>query len=465
MDNWIVRLSSLTLEGIKNVGYGRVVMPHVVKKTFFADRSEILGIYGQNGSGKTSVVDALYYLQRLLSGRPLDSAFVDYLDVNSNWATIRAEFVGFLDGTPAFEAEYSVQFEKKDAAVIINNEALDASITENGKRHHKTNIIRFGRDESETPFLPQVRLNDFLGKNKSLITDIIVSRKLAKKENSSYIFNRNFLELAQDKADKRFQKYWAVISAIFRYAFKDVFVIRSTETGLISANLYLPMTYRLGTDEIGERGSIPIPLREAFLISRKDAGKLQKVLDQINHVLFTIIPGMQLKLRNYGEQALDSGEPGIKMELMSVRPGKNPFPIRMESDGIIKIISILNALIQAFGKPSVCLVVDELDAGIYEYMLGELLRIFQESGKGQLVFTSHNLRPLETLDTDSIMFSTTNPANRYIHFKSVKGTNNLRRMYLRSISVGGQAEELYDETDSLKITRAFRKAGRTLGDA
>ncbi len=37
----------------------------------------------------------------------------------------------------------------------------------------------------------------------------------------------------------------------------------------------------------------------------------------------------------------------------------------MESEGIIKIVSILNVLIQAFGNSSICLVIDELDAGIF----------------------------------------------------------------------------------------------------
>ena len=136
-----------------------------------------------------------------------------------------------------------------------------------------------------------------------------------------------------------------------------------------------------------------------------------------------------------------------------------PIPIRMESGGIIKIISILNALIQAFGNPSICLAIDELDAGIFEYMLGELLDIFQNSAKGQLIFTSHNLRALEMLDKESIMFSTTNPENRYIHMKNVKGSNNLRSMYIRSITLGGQDEIIYEGTDSLEIARAFRKAG------
>ena len=104
----------------------------------------------------------------------------------------------------------------------------------------------------------------------------------------------------------------------------------------------------------------------------------------------------------------------------------NPIPIRMESEGIIKIVSILNVLIQAFGHPSICLVIDELDAGIFEYMLGDLLDIFRKSAKGQLIFTSHNLRALEMLDKESIMFSTVNPYNRYIHMKNVKESNNLR---------------------------------------
>ena len=134
----------------------------------------------------------------------------------------------------------------------------------------------------------------------------------------------------------------------------------------------------------------------------------------------------------------------------------------MESEGIIKIISILNALIQAFAHPSICLAIDELDAGIFEYMLGELLDIFNKNAKGQLIFTSHNLRALEMLDKESIMFSTANSEKRYIHMKNIKPSNNLRDVYLRGITLGGQDEVIYEATDSLKIARAFRKAGRSM---
>jgi len=109
-----------------------------------------------------------------------------------------------------------------------------------------------------------------------------------------------------------------------------------------------------------------------------------------------------------------------------------------------------------------CLIIDELDAGIYEYLLGEILSVFEKGAKGQLIFTSHNLRPLEMIHKRSILFSTANPSNRYIRLQNVKSNNNLRDMYLRSITLGGQPEEIYEETDSVEIGRAFRRAGKAV---
>ena len=56
----IVRLASLKLVNIKNVKNGTIVLPNVAKRQLSANRAEILGIYGQNGSGKTAVIDTLF---------------------------------------------------------------------------------------------------------------------------------------------------------------------------------------------------------------------------------------------------------------------------------------------------------------------------------------------------------------------------------------------------------------------
>ena len=87
----------------------------------------------------------------------------------------------------------------------------------------------------------------------------------------------------------------------------------------------------------------------------------------------------------------------------------------------------------------------------------------QNSGKGQLIFTSHNLYPLETLESDSIMFTTTDPKARYARIKSVRATNNLRSMYLREVILGSdRGIALYEDTNTSEIAHAMRVVGRNM---
>ena len=461
MREYVVRLSSLTVKNIKNVKKGTIFMPLAKERKLKLGGAEILGIYGQNGSGKTAIVDTLFFLQRIMIGKELDQNLIDYIDIDSSDAKVNAEFKIFGPNI-LFEVGYYINLIKQNGEVKINREYLNCAINKDGIRTNKNIFIDYKYNEMECIFKPQKRLDEVVGKNQETKMDLIVARKIAEKSNCSYIFGESSREILCKEYNNDFKSYGIVIRELFDFALKDLFVIRNTHSGMITANFLLPMAFRVESDRIGMKGDFAIPLMKPAVLDAEKKELLHTIVEQINTVLCTIIPEMRIEDKDYGQQALDSGEDGWKIELMSVREGKRPIPIRMESEGIIKIISILNALIQAFANPSICLVIDELDAGIFEYMLGELLDIFQKSAKGQLIFTAHNLRALEMLNKESIMFSTVNPNNRYIHMKNVKDTNNVRSMYIRSITLGGQDEIIYDETDSLKIARAFRKAGRSL---
>lgn len=455
----IVRLSSLQLTNIKNVKKGTIYMPNTVNKILSADKAEILGIYGQNGSGKTAIVDALYFLQKVMIGDDLDQSLEDYMNMDSDTAEIFADFNLFMNGI-VFEIGYRLSLSREEKVVVISRETLSGAKNENGIRTNKTVFMDYQRDQTNTIFKPQKRLDEILEENKDIKTDLIVARKMAEKSNCSYIFGESSRDIFCREYKNGFQQFSVIISSLSEFALKDLFVIRNTHSGVISGNFVLPMAFRIENDNMGAKGDFTVSLTEPILVDEERKNLLETIVEQINIVLYTIIPGLQVTIKNYGKQSLDDGEEGWKLELMSKKEGMKEIPLRMESEGIIKIISILNALMQAFGNPSVCLVIDELDSGIFEYMLGELLDIFKKSAKGQLIFTSHNLRALEMIDKESIMFSTANPDNRYIHMKNVRESNNLRNMYIRSITLGGQSEEIYEETDSLKIARAFRKAGR-----
>ncbi len=463
MDNIIVRLASLELHNMKNVGCGKLTMPNVFRRESHVSGSEVLGIYGQNGSGKTAAIDTLFFLQNIMVGQPLRDSMSDYIGAGLEHTSIFADFCISV-GDVMYEVGYKVYVKKIEKGVQIERETLSLAKTSGGERSNKTAFMDYIREDEKAIFKPKVRLNELIAEHAENETDLIVARKMAEKSNCSYIFGESSREIFSRELHGHFREYAFIIQVLFDYALKDLFVIRSSHSGFISANFFLPMAFRIEQDEIGLKGDLPIPLAGPVVIYEKEKAILETIVEQINSVLFTIIPGMKIGIRYYGTQLMDDGQEGYKVELTSERENIPSLPIRMESEGIIKLISILNALILAFGNESVCLAIDELDAGIFEYMLGELLSVFQESAKGQLIFTSHNLRALEMLDKDCIVLSTANPENRYIRMKNVKPTNNQRDMYLRSITLGGQEELIYEATDSLKMARAFRKAGRKVNN-
>jgi hypothetical protein len=230
---------------------------------------------------------------------------------------------------------------------------------------------------------------------------------------------------------------------------------------MINMNFLIPFSFRLLDGKKVTQGDLGIGLLKPSVVPEEIYRVVVKIIEQMNIVLEKVIPGLNIGIKDHGKQLREDGTEGVRIELISIRD-KKKVALKYESDGIKKIISILSTLITMFNNPTVCMVVDELDAGVFEYLLGEILQIISESGKGQLVFTSHNLRPLEMLDTNSIVFTTTNPQNRYMRFANVKSNNNLRSLYYRSINLGGQKEEIYKETNSFDISRAFRTAGRVI---
>ena len=222
----------------------------------------------------------------------------------------------------------------------------------------------------------------------------------------------------------------------------------------------LPVIYR----KENSLGQLKLPLDQPAIIPAIDFSIAREVINTINVVLREVIPGMEIALASLEKEFTETGDLGVRVQLVRaiLNPENNEtiqLPLKYESEGIKKIISILHLFICTYNSPGITLAIDELDSGIYEYLLGELLQIMQKSGLGQLIFTSHNLRPLEMLNSSSIIFTTTNPENRYVRVSGMKPSNNLRLRYFRDITLGSDGEELYQETNSIEIAHAMRKMG------
>lgn len=467
MNSQCIRLQSLELKNFKNTVYGCITMPSALNKSLFDYQSDILGVYGQNGTGKSSLIEAMDILKHLLGRYRVRKDYSRYIAKGEQQCSLQAEF---LIETTRLKAklEYSVSLQRKEEAleqhadedkgnpVFIASERLRYAKWDEfeGKFTRITELFNF--DISHPNSLTSIFLQKEVESQKQG-NDIEIALAIAAAQSSlgSILVNPRLFQMLESLESLKAQDLYEIISALIVHSRYDIIVIQNDPLAL--AQIAMPFHIRQRQADKFAYGYVSVPLSGSELLPESDFALLKEPLFNINKVLETLIPRLQIELRHLGVEINEQGDSSVRVQLLSHR-GDVVIPLQCESAGIIKIISILSALLYVFHHESVCLVVDELDAGIFEYLLGELLYTFDTHAKGQILFTSHNLRALEMLRKECLMFSTTNPENRYIRMKNVKSSNNLRDQYFRAILLGGQSEELYAETDRVETARAFRQA-------
>lgn len=464
----IVRLQEIAIENFKNVGKGIANFQSYrnIKKMEPEDGADILGIYGQNGSGKTALVECLDILKSVMAGEVIQPEMVNLLACNKENTKLRYTLKVNIDDKK-YLVDYSFVIKvventnpsrKENIYAQIISEDLKYSELRQDKKQAKKNIVNYDISNNKNDlFRPKEIYKEIISADEENSTKLFLSSEFAKENGTSFIFSDRTIDVLEKNYNKE-SIYTKIIVNLRHFARIDLFVIKNNYLGHINLNTLMPFSFMLKDNISITKGMVSVPLFESSMIPEKSYKLLERVKDEINIVLKSIIPGLTIEVNTIKEALTKEGEVGRNIELTSKR-GDVEIPLKYESEGIKKIISILSALIAMYNNENVCVVVDELDAGIFEFLLGELLEIFKGYAKGQLIFTSHNLRPLEVLDKNDIIFTTMNPNNRYIKLKYVRESNNLRDFYLRGIFLGGQDEIIYQKTKSYDINRSFRKAG------
>lgn len=474
MGSSVVRLSEISIQNFKNVKKGQLSLCNRRKNY----RASILGLYGQNGSGKTALIDALQLLKYALCGKPVPAEIADFINIDAEFATLSYTFhITVPSGKYEVFYEFNIRKEEnvteqnldmsdtdeEKPKLVIFNEILSYSFEGLGEKIRKGPFIDTHTDRV---FVPLTKYECLIGKDKDRAMDLLVAKRMAGKTSRSFIFSRELLnaarkQRAEKEHDAEFMRNLTLLESLVLYGNYELFVINTANTGMISMNA-LPLAFKYEEKNSKTVGQMMLPLEAPAVIPKEAVELVRKVLGNMNVVLEQIVPGLTISLKVLDSQILENGKAGSRIQLMSHKNRKE-IPLKYESEGIKKIISILQLLIVIYNRPSITVAIDELDSGVFEYLLGEILRIISEKGKGQLIFTSHNLRPLETLDRGFIAFTTTNPAKRYIRMTNIKENNNLRDFYFRDIVLGEQNEEIYEPTNNAEIALAFREAGEISG--
>lgn len=454
----LVRLESLVIEGVKNVEHGELSFDELtkLKQNELDSFNSVLGIYGQNGSGKTTAIEAAIILKGVLSGEKLPKDIEQYISNESHRAKIECTF--YIKSS-SFEQLVTYTFviaqpqENKDNAYDIVYEKMTSKEYSHSKNKWLPINTLFEVENNE------ITLKKLLHK---LSNENYIGLKVAKEieVGSSFFFNpRNLSYIISGLENENEEKLIDVLKILSVYAKTSMIIIENDLMGSINFNTRMPVNVYLSNQDSLKFGRISINLLKPSELPEDIFADFEKVIEQIDTVLNAIVPTLNIEIMNKKAQMMKDGSNGYGFEVVSKRNGKY-IPLRYESEGIKRIISVTSSLIAMYNNPSICLMIDEFDSGIFEYLLGELIEIIYESAKGQFIFTSHNLRVLEKLPYQSIILTTVNPMNRYIRFNGVKPNNNVRDFYYTGIMLGGQKEILYNETKNYKIKRAFRNAGK-----
>lgn len=470
-NKYSVRIMRSAIKNLKNVGFGEITYMNYgsINSRGVIDKKDIVGLYGQNGSGKTALVEALDILKHVIRGVAVPFDVYAGILSRENPTVITTDFFITRD-KKKYKATYEAYLRANDDLKKIEIFKEKLTYWTRGSTWKAERDIVFGNPYYEDMDLLSQQNLSIESEHMSSFEDIpfllsIQNLALISAQNyRSVLFNSNVLKGTNElKETDETIAFKDVIIGIMQFGTVDLNVVKVQQLGTINCNQMIPVNVHRETEMAITQEVISLDIAGVWEFDAAYFEQVKATIEAINIAIRSIVPNLQIELKKRMELEQPDGTKKVQVDVYSNRNGKR-FLIRYESEGIKRIISILNYLISVYNNEGVCLVVDELDSGIFEFLLGELLGMMSKEMKGQLIFTSHNLRILEMLDSKNIICSTTNPYNRYIRLVGIEKNHNKRDFYIRAITLGGQKEELYDEDDLIAMGYAFRKAGKVNND-
>ena len=459
-----IRILGIKIKNVKNVKNGEIELESfkdIKKGIFNLFSSDIKGIYGPNGSSKTTTINSFKILKDIVLNNSiiLSSDLYDLINVDENEASIELTFLDDSKIKRIYYYEIILNKDIKSKKGYIKNESLSFKeyddINKKYLSKNKLFDIDYLNEDLNNIVKPNQTLSLIKKHNKRNFINLIKILTVAQTSNSSFIFKDSFNELL--KSVDEFNSVTNLISRFKSFINYSMHIYTLENLG----SVYLNNSIQVISKSNNEYQKFDISLFRENIIEFKFKNLLINYLKEIDLVINKIIPSMHIEMLDLGKSVLNNANVGFKFEIISNRNNVK-IPLRLESDGIKKIISLISSIIDIYSNKYSILIVDELDSGIFEYLLGELLKGIKEDAKGILIFTSHNLRPLEIIK-NSIIFSSTIENERYITFPRISKTENLRNQYLKKLFLD-ESNEYADHIDTYELSRSFIKAGNLLNE-
>ena len=290
MANRVVRIKSITIENFKNVAQGTLDFEN--KRKHY--KASVLGLYGQNGSGKTALIDAIQLLKFALCGKVIPKKYADCIHVDAEYATLKYE-CSVRYAEVVYNAWYQFSIRKViDENAVGVDEAANANTTTKVEMfdevlsfsyESKTDKMRKAPlidTRTEELFAPKAKMQELVGDDKENYVDLLVTKRLTKATSRSFIFSRELIN--QYRKNCKNELYMKLIESLYSYGHRELFIIDTESIGLISLNT-LPLVFKYKDETSEAVGGLLLSLNGPALIPEDMYNVAHNVIENMNIVL------------------------------------------------------------------------------------------------------------------------------------------------------------------------------------
>ena len=424
--------------------------------------NQFISIYGENGSGKTNIVELFKFLQQSAMARAIDIAMnklpKEFFKMQEEMADKMPKEIRQIFQLSLDLKEYRMLDEKEETEIeygfkINNKEGFY--------------YIKFNNEIIEE------KLYYIAGKQRAYLFELKKKdNKIIKTLNKNIFMNDKYNEELIDEIDK----YWGKYSFLSLLSFEMVEKNKEYIDNNISKNI---------TDVIDEIWEMTVHVDKG--ISKIMAASLEKV-KKLDNIQRGFIEKNQLNELNKYENVLNifftqayadikevkynitEKEDKIYYELYfnKMIGGKiKSIPSKMESEGTRRILNQFDTLIGSLLGETV--IIDEIDNGIHDVLMKNIIMSIKDEITGQLIITTHNTLLLEILPKEYIyILSTDYNGNKTINSIKdygikIQKNNNARDLYFKGV-FGGIPTTDYIDFEEIKYALEDSKS-ETEGNA
>ena len=361
------------------------------------DILKMASIYGANGAGKSNLVKALYYLQKLVLNEGIPSRLKEsqfkFNPKDSELSQVFAiEFI--QDNIPFY---YGIE--------LLNGIIQTEELYKSGLGKKKDELI-FERKTNKKEVTTIQFLDDFENDEKSQLLKDILLEEFVKS-------NESVLKILSNRDNK----FIADIKKVFTW-FDDTLQIITPESKprALAHRVDIDSDFKKYAEDlmcsfnigISSLNSEKKDIREFF--GEDNENELETLIKELEDSPKQMIG---LSSRRGDELIIVKEEGKIWVKRLQVgHIGKNNrsviFNLEEESDGTIRLLDFVPAFRNVIASPKV-FIIDEIERSIHPLLIKELVRKFSldKETKGQLIFTTHesNLLDQKIFRQDEIWFA------------------------------------------------------------